>query len=259
MSFFSDLLGIGGTVASFIPGGQAIGAGLSAAGGLLSAGEQQSSARRARRRAGRVEDRQIALQEDQYNWLRDLSEMLRGFVDESVARGDFDPQRVMASIEGQQAEYDQRNLSNIAGAHRTLGYKEGDSGPLKTLAAATSQSQRALSKVRMELPRRLLMEKLAAYAATNPQLAQGASGLLSNALGNRADSLYRQGDIADANTPNPAGFLKVLDPFLNRTQNPAGVGTPPISGSFLQRPVLGSGMVEPDYGWLPKRTLQYAS
>ena len=76
MSFFSDLLKIGGTVGQFIPGGQAWGAGASALGGILGSEEQ---AKNANKRAGKGRKAAEATSKIQLEALQRLAEIARGF------------------------------------------------------------------------------------------------------------------------------------------------------------------------------------
>lgn len=66
---------------------------------------------------------------------------LKGLYDKSVAAGEFDPTRKIADFEKELSNYAQKDIGNTAAAARTLGYKPGDSEPLKRVAAVNSDYQ----------------------------------------------------------------------------------------------------------------------
>lgn len=163
-------------------------AGISAISGL-------GSNKKADRRARSLEDRQTG-----------LFDMIQKIVKEADAKGAFDPSAAIADLEKRTADYEGKDLGNLAGALRVAGYREGDSEIGRRLDSVKMNYRNMLDTKRLELKRQSLQDKLAAYSGIN-------SNMLNPAI-QRAEGMQQ----------NPGGFYQSLMPFLgNRRRQDGGL------------------------------------
>lgn len=243
MGLFSDILKIGGSVASFIPGVAGwVGPAAQAIGGAMEAGDQQRRANRLARGAASTQQQQFQMTQDQYMRLTALQDLLRGYVEQYDKSGGFDPNQAIDRLERRQAEYDRLNFGNLAAASKTLGHQPGDLGPKQILAAAKAQSDKYLNLAREEAPLRYLKEKISAYMMTDPQMANAALGLSQNAANSYTSTQMGLANRADAQTPDVTGLLQSVLPYLKKT-------TPSTNPS-----VGGSDASTDSYGSFPTQT-----
>lgn len=179
--------------------------GLSLINNIIQGNKAQKSANNAAKRAGKLTDRQVAL----------FDQML-GMVNAADASGQFDPTRRLDQLRTDTAEYEGRDLGNLAGAMKVAGYRPGDTEIGGRLDAVKLKYRQDYNRMANDIRDSTFASKIAAYSAINPSQLNSA---ISQA--NRSQEMA----MAQANANNPANFLGALMPFLNGGGGGGGGGT----------------------------------
>lgn len=194
-----------------------VSAGLSLVGLGLGA-KANADASKAQRRAQRGQDAVIQR-------MVDLYDTLMGKVKETEAQGGFNPDYYINQAEKDAARTEGRDLQNVAGAYRTLGYRPGDSAPQDALRGVRSRNLEALDTLRANLRRQAFMDRIAAYGSVGTGSLAQAGGMYG-----------QQFNQAQGRMQNPAGMLASIMPYLTPQPNrnastPGGGRTPTQQGS----------------------------
>lgn len=182
----------------------AIGAGL----GFMQSKGAQSSADRMQQLALDLQDRQVKMSEDAYKRKKNLSDMLRGRIDQALKPGGaLDVEQSVADAE-QQIARDGKTLGNNLGSFfkqmggtgtSTVARRAGENAQRKSL----TDFQRARGGIRKEN----FMTSQGLYTQAENQGDLGALSLLGSAVNSQANALGQQANQLRATSPNPANFL----------------------------------------------------
>lgn len=153
----------------------------------------QKTADSARKSSQRLEDRVVKL------W-----DTLFSRADQAAKDGVFDPEKRIAALEKNTAEYESRDLGNLAGALTVAGARPGDSEIGTRLDSVKVKYRKFLDNMRDEIRTSSWWDQQNAYMSANPQYLnapmQNANQRQQNATGQ---------------VQNPAGFLQNLLPTLS--------------------------------------------
>lgn len=172
-----------------------ISAGLSAVSlisGKNSNKKAESDASKARKSSQRLEDRVV-----------DLWDTLFKRAQDAEKSGTFDPEKRIAALEKNTAEYESRDLGNLAGALTVAGARPGDSEVGTRLDAVKVKYRKFLDNMRDEIRTSSFWDQQNAYMSANPSYLSGAM----QGSANREQTALSQ-------VQNPAGFLQNLLPSL---------------------------------------------
>lgn len=178
-------------------------------GGLIQNEKARKDAKAAQKKAGKLTDRQVA-----------LFDMLMGMVKDADARGQFDPARRLDQLRADTAEYESRDLGNLAGAMRVAGYRPGDSEIGGRLDAVKLKYRSEFNRLANDIHDQAWSNKLASYRAIDPTALNSAIQQANYSAAN-----------AQSQVQNPAAFLSALMPYLNQ----GGSGAAPASGGSAGR------------------------
>lgn len=124
------------------------------------------------RKANRTANEGMDLQREQANREREIYELLLGKLGEADSSGAFDPERAIAQLDKDRAEFQGRDQSNLAGALRISGYRPGDSAIGDRMDAVGLKYQAERDRQATQIRRDLPMAKLQAYSSLRaPNLA----------------------------------------------------------------------------------------
>lgn len=152
----------------------------------------QSTADKARKSGQRLEDRVVNLWDTLFKRAQDAEKA-----------GTFDPEKRIAALEKNTAEYESRDLGNLAGALTVAGARPGDSEVGTRLDAVKVKYRKFLDNMRDEIRTSSFWDQQNAYMSANPSYLSGAM----------AGSANRE-QTALSQVQNPAGFLQNLLPTL---------------------------------------------
>lgn len=139
-----------------------------------------------------------------------LFDTLMGIVGDADKAGQFDPTSRLSQLQSDTEYYAGRDIGNTAGAARTLGYRPGDTAPLKQIRAIDSQYKLNYAQEAQKIRQGAFADKLSAYRAVDP-----------SAL-NPGIQTYGQNAQAAMGQQQPlSGMVGALQPFLMNQPKPA--------------------------------------
>lgn len=147
----------------------------------------------------------------------ELFDKLAGIVSGADAAGQFDPQKKLDQLGKDTEYYASRDMGNAAGAARSLGYRPGDTAPLKSLRSIDSSYKLKYGQEAERIRSSAFTDKLSAYRAIDPSSLNPALG----AYGNMAQQHQ--------------GQVQPLSPLVSAMQ------------PYLQRPQVNTGYIDPRY------------
>lgn len=182
--------------------------------GLIQNEKARSDARNAQNSALSAQERQLALEQQKYDDLQAVNKKLWGMVESFDQAGGFDPEYYVRKAQDDSAYYEGKDLGNLAGALRVLGYKPGDSAISNQLQGVKLNYRRNLDQMAAGIRQNSIFNKLNAYNSTlgsTPNL-----GGVSNALQNIAQTNLGLSQMYRNQIGNPAGLLTSILPFINQ-------------------------------------------
>jgi len=192
--------------------------------GLVGGMMQNDTQRRAANRAAGQQQELLNRQREIFDTINNLRRLAEG-------QGFFDPKKRIAQIDKNSAEYEARDLGNLAGALRVAGYRPGDSELGVRLDAVKRKHKGDRERQYAEAERQSFFDHINAVAAAN-------GGMLNPGI----EAAQRQQEIALSRIQNPAGFLASLLPYLDQFGRGRGNGNAyQQGGSVLGQPNSGGG------------------
>jgi hypothetical protein len=168
----------------------------------------ESQAKSAQKSAKKWEDRAAQL------W----KVMFEG-ADKAVKEGLFDPDRKIAQLEKDTANYEAKDLGNLSGALTTAGYKPGDSEIGVRLDAVKGKYRQYLDKMREDIRTSSFFDQQNAYATANPNYLQPA-----------IQGGYNRAGMAMGQMQDPSQFLGAF--FKGLTPKKSGLTAPSSDNPF---------------------------
>jgi hypothetical protein len=152
----------------------------------------QSDAGKAKKSSQQLEQRVIKL------W-----DTLFSRAENAEKSGLFDPEKRIAALEKNTAEYESRDLGNLAGALTVAGARPGDSEVGTRLDAVKVKYRKFLDNMRDEIRTSSFWDQQNAYMSANPSYLSGPMAASQNREQNALSQVQ-----------NPSGFLANLLPTL---------------------------------------------
>lgn len=131
------------------------------AGGLLLQNQANNDAKKAASKATGNQKELIKRQTE-------LFDRIQGMVSEYDASGGFDPQKQLDQLATDTAAYAEKDMGNSAAAARTLGYRRGDSEPIKRIQTIDSNYKLQYGQLANQIRGKAFGDKIAAYQGINP-------------------------------------------------------------------------------------------
>lgn len=204
-----------GPLASFIPGAGPWVAGLGALSSLSANQDAQRRADQALKYGQGLEGRATA-----------LYDKLLAEVQKADSEGQFDPERRIRAMEKDTANYESKDMGNLAGALRVAGYRGGDSEIGTRLDAVKLKYQKMRESMSDQIRTQTFNEKLAAYNSVNANLLQ--PGIQGSQFRYSANT---------SNQSNPSGLVAAIAPFLNKKDKTTPSAAPPVTSGKWNLPV----------------------
>jgi hypothetical protein len=174
------------------------------AGGLFMQSQANNDAKKAASKATGNQKELIKRQTE-------LFDKLAGIVSGHDAAGGFDPQKQLDQLGKDTEYYSQRDMGNTAGTARSLGYRPGDTGPLKQIRSIDSAYKLKYGQEANRIRTSAFTDKLSAYRAIDPSALNPGIQSYAN-MANQANS--QQGGFGQlAGTIQP--FLQTQKPQVN--------------------------------------------
>jgi hypothetical protein len=183
-------------------------------GGLLLQNDANNKARKDAKKASGKQSELIKRQTE-------LFDTIRGIVGDYDKSGGFDPEKQIAQLGKDTEYYSSRDMGNTAGAARTLGYRPGDTGPLKQLRSIDSAYKLKYGQEANRIRTSAFADKLSAYRAIDP-----------SSLNPGIQSYGQQAQAAQSQQGGLGGLAGVVQPFL-QSQPKVNTGSP-VDWTFLK-------------------------
>lgn len=197
-------------IAYFDPVTASIGLG---AGGLFLQNQANNDAKKAAKKATGNQKELIKRQTE-------LFDKIAGIVSSHDSAGGFDPQAQIDQLGLDTAHYSSRDMGNSAAASRVLGYRPGDSEPIKRIQSIDSNYKLQYGQMANQIRRNAFADKISAYRGIDPSsLNPGIQTYGQQAQG-------YQGQMQPL-----SGLVGSMMPFM-MPQQKASVATNNASGSF---------------------------
>lgn len=145
-------------------------------------------------------DRAAGKQSELIKMQVELFKRLKGIVEGYDAEGGFDPKMQLEQLQRDTEHYSQRDMSNAAGSARILGYRPGDSAPLKRIRSIDSKYKLGYAQAANQIRESAFGDRLSAYRAIDPTM-------LNNGI-------QTYGQQANAPQPNMGNMFGSIMPFL---------------------------------------------
>jgi hypothetical protein len=138
----------------------------------------------------------------------ELFDKIAGIVSGADAAGQFDPQKQLDQLQSDTQYYANRDIGNTAGAARTLGYRPGDSAPLKSIRSIDSAYKLQYGQQANQIRQNAFNEKLSAYRAIDP-----------SALNPGIQTYGQQAQQAQSQVGGLGQLAGFVQPFLQQKQS----------------------------------------
>jgi hypothetical protein len=183
-----------------------------AVGGMLFQGMENDKNRKSANKAQKGQNALIGRQTELFDY---LSNMVKGH-DQA---GGFDPAKQLEQLATDTKYYSELDMGNAAGAARTLGYRPGDSEPIKRIQSIDSGYKLRYGQLSNQIRESAFGDKINAYRAVDPTALNGGI----QAYGNQAQ-MYQ------GRMQNPANMFASIGPYLQQNRGGASGGYQPRIG-----------------------------
>lgn len=151
----------------------------------------------------------------------ELFDTIRGIVEGYDKSGGFDPQAQIDQLGKDTEYYAQRDIGNTAGAARTLGYRPGDTSPLKQIRTIDSSYKLQYGQAANQIRKSAFSDKLSAYRGIDPSALNPGIGVYG-----------QQANQAQSQVGGYGNLVGAVQPFL-QTKPQVNTGKP-VDWSFLK-------------------------
>jgi hypothetical protein len=185
-------------------------------GGLLMQNESN-------RKAQKSQDKLTGKQSDLIKRQTMLFDSLRDIVMGADKAGQFDPTRRLEQLQADTEYYAGRDIGNTAGAARTLGYRPGDTAPLKQIRSIDSAYKLNYAQEAAKIRQSAFTDKLSAFRSIDP-----------SALNPGIQTYGQQAQVAGSQQQPLSGLVGAIQPFLGSQKGPSVNTGVPSQWQFLK-------------------------
>lgn len=185
-------------------------------GGLLMQNE-------ANRKSQKSQDKLTGKQSDLIKRQTMLFDSLRDIVMNADKAGQFDPTSRLNQLQSDTEYYAGRDIGNTAGAARTLGYRPGDTAPLKQIRSIDSAYKLNYAQEAAKIRQSAFTDKLSAFRSIDP-----------SALNPGIQTYGQQAQIAGSQQQPLSGLVGAIQPFLGAQKGPSVNTGIPSQWQFLK-------------------------
>lgn len=142
-----------------------------------------------------------------------LFDTLVGLVQDADKAGQFDPQKQLDQLQTDTSYYANQDMGNSAASARALGYRPGDTAPLKSIRSIDSKYRLQYGQMANEIRRNAFADKLSAYR-----------GIDASSLNPGIQVAGQQAQSAQSRVQNPANAFMSMMPYMMPQKPSINVG-----------------------------------